>query len=141
MGTTRVVVIADVLHAQDEHVHFLARCKQAHYLLVVKNPQPSVFTELRSPHWSRATARHAARKTIYAITDLPSTHASPQQLGELARPHGGIENRLQFVRDTTFAEVVGRCWRTRLCAQPGTGERARRRRCAGGWKHCYKVHR
>ncbi|WP_157881399.1 hypothetical protein [Streptomyces phaeochromogenes] len=87
MGTTRVVVTADVLHTQGEHVRFLSRNQQAHYVLVVKNDQPSVFTALRSLRWSRATARHGARRTIHAIIDLPSTQASPQQLGELARPH------------------------------------------------------
>ncbi|WP_243980140.1 hypothetical protein [Streptomyces sp. NEAU-YJ-81] len=39
---------------------------------------------------------------------MPSTQASPQQLGELARSLWGIENRLHFVRDTTFAENAGR---------------------------------
>ncbi|GAA3084196.1 hypothetical protein GCM10020000_83120 [Streptomyces olivoverticillatus] len=151
---TGIVVTADALHTQREHVRFLTRDKQAHYLLVVKNNQPSLFTALRSLPWSRVTARHAAhsrghgrrelrvvkaltvdgleldfpgavqaarimrfranagtgrltRKTIYAITDLPSTQAS-QQLGELARSHWGIENRLHFVRDTTSAEDASR---------------------------------
>jgi predicted transposase YbfD/YdcC len=58
----------------------------------------------------RANARtgRLTRKTIYAITDLPSTQASPQQLGELARSHWGIENRLHFVRGTTFAKDASR---------------------------------
>ncbi|WP_431045366.1 ISAs1 family transposase [Streptomyces sp. P1-3] len=152
---TGIVVTADALHTQREHVRFLTRDKQAHYLPVVKNNQPSLFTALRSLPWSQVAARHAARsrghgrrelrvvkaltvdgleldfpgavqaarimhfrtnagtgrltrKTIYAITDLPSTQASPQQLGELARSHWGIENRLHFVRDTTFAEDASR---------------------------------
>ncbi len=45
-----------------------------------------------------------SRQTIYAITDLTSHQASPQRLGQLARSQRTIENRLHFVRDTTFAE-------------------------------------
>ncbi|MDH6580884.1 ISAs1 family transposase [Kitasatospora sp. MAP5-34] len=45
-----------------------------------------------------------SRQTIYAITDLTSQQASPQRLGRLARSQWTIENRLHFVRDTTFAE-------------------------------------
>ncbi|MET9611931.1 ISAs1 family transposase [Kitasatospora indigofera] len=44
------------------------------------------------------------RQTIYAITDLCSHQASPQRLGQLARSQWTIENRLHFVRDTTFGE-------------------------------------
>ncbi|MEY9842789.1 ISAs1 family transposase [Streptacidiphilus sp. EB103A] len=45
-----------------------------------------------------------SRQTVYAITDLTSHQASPQRLGQLARSQWTIENRLHFVRDTTFAE-------------------------------------
>ncbi|MGW7064617.1 transposase [Streptomyces sp. NPDC054904] len=41
---------------------------------------------------------------MYAITDLTSHQASPQRLGQLARSQWTIENRLHFVRDTTFGE-------------------------------------
>ncbi|MBO3675729.1 hypothetical protein [Streptomyces sp. NEAU-YJ-81] len=59
---TGIVVTADALHTQREHVRFLTQDKLAHYLLVVKNNQPSLFTVPRSLPWSRVTARHAARK-------------------------------------------------------------------------------
>jgi predicted transposase YbfD/YdcC len=45
-----------------------------------------------------------SRQTIYAITDLTSHEASPERLGRLARSQWTIENRLHFVRGTTFAE-------------------------------------
>ncbi|MBT2459155.1 transposase [Streptomyces sp. ISL-86] len=41
---------------------------------------------------------------MYAITDLTSRQASPQRLGQLVRSQWTIENRLHFVRDTTFGE-------------------------------------
>ncbi|MEV6683598.1 ISAs1 family transposase [Streptomyces erythrochromogenes] len=45
-----------------------------------------------------------SRQSVYAITDLTSHQASPQRLGRLARSQWTIENRLHFVRDTTFRE-------------------------------------
>ncbi|MEU0692175.1 hypothetical protein [Streptomyces uncialis] len=45
-----------------------------------------------------------SRQTVHAITDLSSHQASPQRLDKLARSQWTIENRLRFVRDTTFAE-------------------------------------
>ncbi|MFC1431450.1 ISAs1 family transposase [Streptacidiphilus sp. N1-3] len=48
------------------------------------------------------------RQTVYAITDLTSQQASPQHLGQLARSQWTIENRLHFVRDTTFREDVSK---------------------------------
>ncbi|MEU3756620.1 ISAs1 family transposase [Streptomyces olivoreticuli] len=44
------------------------------------------------------------RQTVYALTDLTARDASPQRLGQLARSQWVIENRLHFVRDTTFDE-------------------------------------
>ena len=44
------------------------------------------------------------RQTVYTITDLTSHQASPQRLGQLARSQWIIENRLYFIRDTTFGE-------------------------------------
>lgn len=52
-----------------------------------------------SPKTGRVT-----RQTVYAITDLPARTASPQRIGRLARSQWVIENRLHFVRDTTFTE-------------------------------------
>jgi predicted transposase YbfD/YdcC len=43
------------------------------------------------------------RKTVYVITDLPSTTASPQLIAQLARSQWEIE-AMHHVRDTTFTE-------------------------------------
>ncbi|MFF3460681.1 ISAs1 family transposase, partial [Streptomyces sp. NPDC002730] len=45
-----------------------------------------------------------SRETVYVITDLTSRQASPQRLAGIVRSQWVIENRLHFVRDTTFAE-------------------------------------
>ncbi|MGH8919353.1 MAG: ISAs1 family transposase [Actinomycetes bacterium] len=146
-----VVVTADALHTQRGHARFLVEQKQAHYLLVVKANQPTLFAQLRALPWKAVTARrydreaghgrketratrcltvtglgldfpHAVqaarilrhrtdlksgkvtRQTVYALTDLTAREASPLRIGRLARSQWVIENRLHFVRDTTFAE-------------------------------------
>ncbi|MFB7668606.1 transposase [Kitasatospora sp. NPDC056138] len=55
-------------------------------------------------HRTDLTTGRCSRQTVYAITDLTSQEASPERLGRLARSQWTIENRLHFVRDTTFAE-------------------------------------
>ncbi|WP_308346385.1 ISAs1 family transposase [Streptomyces sp. ISL-66] len=53
-------------------------------------------TDLKSGRYSR--------QNIYAITDLTSRQAAPQRLGQLVGSQWTIENRLYFIRDTTFGE-------------------------------------
>ena len=43
-------------------------------------------------------------EVIYAITDLGFRQIDPATLADAARAHWGIENRLHWVRDVTFAE-------------------------------------
>lgn len=45
-----------------------------------------------------------AVETVYAVTSLADDHANPAQLNTWIRNHWGIENRLHWVRDVTFAE-------------------------------------
>ena len=45
-----------------------------------------------------------SRETCYAITSLTVTQASPAQLAAIIRGHGGIEDRLHWVRDLDFDE-------------------------------------
>ncbi|WP_420082681.1 ISAs1 family transposase (plasmid) [Streptomyces sp. JL4002] len=56
-----VVVTADALHTQRGHARFLVEQKQAHYLLVVKANQPTLFAQLRAVFplvaWSRDPIR------------------------------------------------------------------------------------
>ncbi|MFK0160129.1 transposase [Streptomyces sp. NPDC090493] len=105
-----VTVTADALHTQRGHVRFLGEEKKAHYLLLKAN-HLELHSRLRALPWKDATARRydreigaVSRQTLYAITDLASQQTSPQRVGRLARSQWTIENRLRFVRDTTFAE-------------------------------------
>ncbi len=43
-------------------------------------------------------------ETVYAVTDLTWDQASPARLAHALRAHWGIENRLHWIRDVTFAE-------------------------------------
>lgn len=55
----------------------------------------------------RRKPRSATRwrtETIYAISDLSQDQVSPAELADALRAHWGIENRLHWIRDVTFAE-------------------------------------
>jgi predicted transposase YbfD/YdcC len=50
------VVTADAMHAQREHAQFLVTEKSAHYILAVKNNQPSLYAQLASLPWRQIPA-------------------------------------------------------------------------------------
>jgi predicted transposase YbfD/YdcC len=50
------VVTADAMHAQREHAQFLVTGKHAHYILAVKNNQPSLCAQLKSLPWRQVPA-------------------------------------------------------------------------------------
>ncbi|GAA1261531.1 hypothetical protein GCM10009665_59070 [Kitasatospora nipponensis] len=72
-------------------------------------------------HRTDLTTGRVSRQTVYAITDLTSQQASPQQLGQLTRAPWIAENQLHFVRDTTFAAPKAHR------SSPGCSRRAERR--------------
>ena len=72
----------------------------------------AVAAGLAFPHAAQAIqiTRHRkvkekwSRETCYAVTSLTITQASPAQLAAIIRGHGGIEDRLHWVRDLDFDE-------------------------------------
>ena len=50
------VVTADALHTQREHAEFLVTGKDAHYILAVKDNQPSLHAQLKSLSWREIPA-------------------------------------------------------------------------------------
>jgi predicted transposase YbfD/YdcC len=52
----------------------------------------------------RARTARWRTETVYAVTDLNLDQATPAGLADAIRAHWGIENRLHWVRDVTFAE-------------------------------------
>lgn len=55
----------------------------------------------------RTIKGHTTRENVYAITDLTPEQAGPDQLGQAARQHWGIE-ALHHIRDVTYAEDASR---------------------------------
>ena len=50
------VVTADALHTQREHAKFLVSDKQAHYILVAKKNQPSLYAQVKNLPWRNIPA-------------------------------------------------------------------------------------
>jgi predicted transposase YbfD/YdcC len=55
-------------------------------------------------HRTCLTTGRRSRETVHISTDLTSQQAPPQRLAKIIRSRWVIENRLHFVRDTTFRE-------------------------------------
>jgi predicted transposase YbfD/YdcC len=53
------VVTADALHTQRDHAEFLVTGKGAHYILVVKKNQPSLYSQLKGLPWRKVPILHA----------------------------------------------------------------------------------
>ena len=121
VNLTGVTVTADALHTQRAHAHFLVEQKDAHYAFTVKKNQPILYTQLKTLPWDKATAKFYDRshghgrletRVVQLLTGrgLTSHQASPERLAKIVRSQWTIENRLHFVRDTTFAEDA---WKVR----------------------------
>jgi Transposase DDE domain len=53
-------------------------------------------------------SRRWSTETVYAVTSLTVTQASPAQLADFLRGHWSIEDRLHWVRDVTLSEDSSR---------------------------------
>lgn len=59
LDLTGAVVTADALHTQRDHATFLRTQKDAHYILVVKKNQPSLYSQLKGLPWRKIPIMHA----------------------------------------------------------------------------------
>ncbi|MDI5974038.1 ISAs1 family transposase [Streptomyces sp. SL13] len=66
-------------------------------------PHAAQVAKITRRRTSLKTGRRT-RETVYVITDLISREASPEKIAQFVRSQWVIENRLHFVRDTTFDE-------------------------------------
>lgn len=149
LDIAEAVITADALHCQRDTAEAIVN-HGGHYILTVKNNQPTLRTHLKALPWKqipiadhsiehahgRTTKRtlqtteiatgigfpHAVQalrltrtithrktgkrhtETIYAITSLSITDATPTQIGTWLRGHWAIENKLHWVRDVTYDE-------------------------------------
>ncbi|PRX61452.1 putative transposase YbfD/YdcC [Nonomuraea fuscirosea] len=71
------VVTADALHTQREHATFLIEQKRAHYVLIVKKNQPSLYAQVKRLSWKQIPVQHRERdrghgreecRTLKAVT-------------------------------------------------------------------------
>ena len=56
------VITADAMHTQREHAQFLVSEKKAHYILVVKKNQPSLYAQVKNLPWRHIPAGHEQRE-------------------------------------------------------------------------------
>jgi len=80
------VVTADALHAQREHAEFLVTQKKAHYILAVKNNQPSLYAQLTSLPWRDIPAGFDARNKGHARAEWRTLKLTAVAAG-IAFPH------------------------------------------------------
>ena len=93
---TKVIITADALHTQRAHADYATHTRRALPAHVKANQLTRRRKALNSRKWHT--------ETIYAITDLDYGHIRADQLAEALRRHWGIENRLHWIRDVTYAE-------------------------------------
>jgi len=80
------VITADAMHAQREHAQFLVTEKSAHYILAVKNNQPSLFAQLKSLPWRQVPAGFDARENGHGRAEWRTVKATAVAAG-IAFPH------------------------------------------------------
>jgi predicted transposase YbfD/YdcC len=81
-----VVVTADALHAQREHAQFLVTKKNAHYILAVKNNQPSLYAQLKALPWRQVPAGFDAREKGHGRAEWRTLKVTAVAAG-IAFPH------------------------------------------------------
>jgi predicted transposase YbfD/YdcC len=88
MDLAGAVITADALHTQREHAKFLVSDKKAHYILVVKKNQPSLYAQVKNLPWRNIPAgdrqhnrghgreEHRTLKVVTVAAGLAFPHAA-----------------------------------------------------------------
>ena len=66
-------------------------------------PGAALALQLTRRRWPLAS-RKWSTETVHCMTDLTQEQTSPAELADAPRAHWGIENRVHWVRDVTYAE-------------------------------------
>jgi predicted transposase YbfD/YdcC len=101
-----VVVTADAMHTQRAHAEFLVAVKQAHYLLVVKDNQPSLAAQLRQLPWRDIPVGNRTRDQAHGRVELRTLKVA--SVPGLAFPHAA--QAIQITR--RVRDLGSNRWRT-----------------------------
>jgi predicted transposase YbfD/YdcC len=101
------VVTADAMHTQREHAEFLVSEKNAHYILVVKKNQPTLYTQVNNLPWRNIPAGDRQHDRGHGREEHRTLKAAAVTAG-LAFPHAA-----QAIRVTRrIRPINGGKWRT-----------------------------
>ena len=104
------VITADALHTQRDHAVFLAEQKRAHYLLIVKKNQPTLYAQVKRLLWKQIPIQnrerdcgngrdeHRTLKVVTAKAGLLFPHATLRNLAIGALRLAGADNLAQAAR-------------------------------------------
>lgn len=111
LDLTDVVITADALHTQREHVEILA-ARGAHWVLTVKGNQPRLRRQLAGLPWREVEVSHRSAETAHGRREIRTTRVVTVAAG-IAFPHAA--QAVQIVRRTRPVNArtgkAGR-WRT-----------------------------
>ncbi|MFB4306885.1 ISAs1 family transposase [Actinomadura sp. GTD37] len=97
LNLTGTVVTADALHTQREHARFLVQDKNAHFILVVKKNQPSLYHQLKRLPWRQIPIGHTQDRHGHGRTERRSIKVTADGQG-LLFPHAA--QAIQITRKT-----------------------------------------
>jgi predicted transposase YbfD/YdcC len=102
------VITADALHTQREHANFLVSDKKAHYILVVKKNQPTLYAQVKNLPWRNIPAGCKQRDRGHGREEHRTLKAAAVTTG-LAFPHAA-----QAIRVTRRTRPLNgkKKWRT-----------------------------
>ncbi|MFV2104911.1 ISAs1 family transposase, partial [Micromonospora sp. LOL_024] len=94
-----------ILHRQSSRGHGRAEIREVQVVTVddVMFPHARQVVRIRRRRRALGTKRWTS-EVIYAITDLPTHQARPEEIAVWAREHWTIENSVHWIRDVTFGE-------------------------------------
>jgi predicted transposase YbfD/YdcC len=97
LDLTDTVVTADALHTQHDHARFLVTEKNAHFILVVKKNQPSLYRQLKQLPWRQIPIGHTEDHHGHGRTERRSIKITGVEQG-LLFPHAA--QAIQITRKT-----------------------------------------
>jgi predicted transposase YbfD/YdcC len=103
------VITADAMHTQRDHAEFLVTTKKAHYILVVKKNQPSLYAQVKNLPWRNIPAGARQRDRGHSREEHRTLKAAAVAAG-LAFPHAAqaicLTRRIRRLGDGKWRTVT-----------------------------------